>query len=609
MSIGPNYLGHGECEFVVWAPFRSKVELEVVSPRQEIIPLTKDESGYWRATAENIPVDSAYRYRLDGELSRPDPASHFQPEGVHGPSRLIHPSSFRWDDDTWKGIDLARMVIYELHVGTFTPEGTFESIIPRLDKLKQLGVNTIELMPVAQFPGERNWGYDGVYPFAVQNSYGGAAGLKKLVNECHKRGMSVILDVVYNHLGPEGNYLADFGPYFTERYKTPWGRAINFDGPHSDAVRNFFIENALYWFEQFHIDVLRLDAVHAIYDSSAHPFLQELVEHVQSLSTKVGSKHYLIAESNLNDPRIIRPRELGGFGIDAQWNDDFHHCVHTLLTGERSGYYEDFGTLDQLVKCLREGFVYTGQFSRYRQRRHGNSSIDRPAAQFVVCTQNHDQVGNRMLGERLSKLVTFEQLKLAASLTILGPFVPLLFMGEEYAEETPFLYFVSHSDHNLIDAVRKGRGEEFEKFAWAENPPDPQSIETFKASRIRWDCREEEPHSIMLDFYKQLLTLRRELPALAQLRKDHLDFFALEDAEILVMRRWYRRSHVTEFFNLGSEDVSIKNPLPAGKWRKLLDSADPQWGGPGELLPDLIKSGETLIVRKHSVALFKKSAS
>jgi maltooligosyltrehalose trehalohydrolase len=334
-------------------------------------------------------------------------------------------------------------------VGAYTKKGTFESIIPHLDELKKLGITAIELMPVAQFPGTRNWGYDGVYPYAVQNSYGGPEGFKRLVNACHGRGLALVLDVVYNHLGPEGNYLWDFGPYFTDRYKALWGFSINFDGPHSDDVRHYFIQNALYWVTEFHVDALRVDAVHAILDFSAEPFLEELASAVHDEAKRLNRRVYLIAESALNDTRVIRSREFGGYGLDAQWNDDFHHALHTVLTGERMGYYRDFGRLQDLAKALLEGFVYSGEYSPYRRRRHGNSSRDIPAHRFVVFSQNHDQVGNRMRGERLSELVCFERTKLAAGVMTLSPFIPLLFMGEEYGETAPFQYFVSHSDPDL----------------------------------------------------------------------------------------------------------------------------------------------------------------
>ncbi len=605
-KIGPNYLGGGRCEFSLWSPFLKRAELKVVSPEERTISMEGDSAGYWRVLAENVFPGTLYLYSLDGERDRPDPASQFQPRGVHGPSQVIDHNLFNWQDGLWRGIDLSGMIIYELHVGTFTPGGTLEEIIPRINELRDMGINTLELMPMAQFPGERNWGYDGVYPFAVQDSYGGPEGLKKLVNECHKNGMAVVLDVVYNHLGPEGNYLWDYGPYFTEKYKTPWGKAINFDDTYSDEVRNFFIQNALYWFENYHIDALRIDAIHAIYDMSARPFLQELAERVEAFSRRIGRKFFLIAESDLNDPRAIRPRGLGGFGLDAQWCDDFHHSLHTLLTGEDQGYYADFGRIEHLVKSIREGFVYSGQYSKYRKRSHGSSSKDRPAEQFVVFCQNHDQVGNRMLGERLSSLVSFEALKLAAGVVILSPYITLIFMGEEYGEEAPFLYFVSHSDKSLIEAVRKGRREEFKAFSWKVEPPDPQSVDTFLRCKINWKKKQEGRHEILLNFYKSLIKLRKAVPALSNPDKDCLDVFGLEEEKVIFMRRWGADSHVFCLFNFSKADVKFKIPVVQGRYGRILDSSDKTWCGLGTLAPENVAPGEEITIRGHSFIVYAK---
>jgi maltooligosyltrehalose trehalohydrolase len=606
MKIGAAHIGNGICEFAVWAPFKKNVELKIVSPRESIIPLQKDVSGYWKTTVNDFPPDILYYYRLDEEKERPDPASHFQPQGVHRHSQVIDHTSFQWEDEKWRGIELSKMIIYELHVGAFTPEGTFEAIIPRLSEIKAVGINAIELMPVAQCPGERNWGYDGVYPFAVQNNFGGPDGLKKLVNACHQLGIAVILDVVYNHLGPEGNYLWDYGPYFTDKYKTPWGNALNFDDAHSDPVRNFFIENALHWFENYHIDALRLDAVHAIFDRSAKPFLQELAETVEEFSNRQRRKFYLTAESNLNDAKIIKPRELGGYGIDAQWCDDFHHSLRTLITGEREGYYVDFGKTEHFVKAFQEGFVYSGQYSQYRKRRHGNSSKDRPARQFVVFSQNHDQIGNRMLGERLSTLVSFEALKLAAGAVLLSPYIPLLFMGEEYGEEAQFLYFVHHSDEGLIDAVRKGRREEFKSFAWKEEPPDPQSVETFLRSKINWEKRNDGNQKVLLDFYRHLINLRREIPALADLDKEKLKAHGLEENKIVFVQRRKGQNHVLLIFNFSNSEVKVAASIDEGSWKKILESSDEIWNGPGAALSPRILPREEITLRAHSFAIYKK---
>ncbi len=593
-------MGENKTRFTVWAPFIKDLGVNVEGQK---VPMERDEKGYWSVLAE-APPDTVYTFTLDGKVDRPDPASHYQPHGVHEASQVID-HSFEWDDGKWKGIPLNEMIIYELHTGAFTPQGDFQSIIPRLDDLIHLGVNTIELMPVAQFPGERNWGYDGAYLFAVQNSYGGPQGLKTLVNACHQRGMAVILDVVYNHLGPEGNYLRDFGPYFTDRYKTPWGDAINFDGPYSDEVRNFFIENALYWLEQFHVDALRLDAIHGIYDLSARPFLEELAQSVDELSKEMGRKFYLIAESDLNDVKVIRPREAG-YGIHAQWNDDFHHSLHAHLTGERQGYYQDFGSLKQLAKALREGFVYSWQYSKYRKRRHGSSSQDRPAHQFVVFSQNHDQVGNRLGGDRLSTILSFEALKLVAGAVILSPNVPLLFMGEEYGEESPFLYFISHTDPELVEAVRKGRREEFSDFDWGdrvEEIPDPYREETFSKCKLRWEKREEGKHQILYDFYRELIRLRKEFPSLYHLSKEDMD--VREEGTIISVRRWHEGDEVLYIMNLGSQEVTADLDLQDG-WNKVLDSREGKWGGEGSSIPPNISGKQVLNIAPFNLVVYRK---
>ena len=548
-----------------------------------------------------VKPGTRYFYRLDGNTERPDPASKFQPEGVHGPSQVIDPH-FVWEELHWSGIPFSHYVLYELHVGTFTAQGTFDAIVPHLDELKDLGITAIELMPVAQFPGDRNWGYDGVYPFAVQNSYGGPDGLKRLIDACHQRGLAVILDVVYNHLGPEGNYLNDFGPYFTDRYHTPWGAAINFDGPDSDEVRRFFIENALYWVTEFRLDALRLDAVHGIFDFSALHFLQELAAAVHEQAERLNRRIYVIAESDLNDVRLVRPPELGGYGLDAQWNDDFHHALHTLLTGERTGYYEDFGRLQDLAKAFAEGFVYSGAYSPARRRRHGNTSKDLPAHRFLVCAQNHDQVGNRLKGDRLSALVSFEGLKLAAAVVLLSPFIPLLFMGEEYGETAPFPYFVSHSDPDLIEVVRRGRREEFAYFQGSDEPPDPQAEATRQSASLDHSLRHQGKHRILYELYKELIKLRNEIRAGAGLSKDRLEVVCLERENTLVVRRWGREAQVAAIFHFGDTAVSVNVPLPHGRWLKRLASGEARWHGPGPDLPTVLHSDGKISVTltKHA---------
>jgi maltooligosyltrehalose trehalohydrolase len=602
--IGARYVGRGGCEFAAWAPLRKKMAVKIVSPEERLIEMEKDERGYWKSAVGDMRPGTAYYFRLDGDRDRPDPASHSQPEGVHGPSQVIDHSAFKWDDSGWLGIPLPEMIIYELHVGTFSPEGTFDAVIDRLEDLRGIGINAVELMPVGQFPGERNWGYDGACPFAVQDSYGGPEGLKRLVDECHRRNISVLLDVVYNHLGPEGNYLWELGPYFTDRYKTPWGWAINYDGAYSNEVRNYFISNALHWLENYHVDGLRIDAIHGISDMSARPFLLELSEKVEECSVRKGKKFYLIAESDLNDSRVIRSRAAGGFGFDAQWCDDFEHSVHTLLTGEREGYYQDFGRIEHIVKAVREGFVYSGQYSEYRKRSHGNSSKDLPGCRFISFTQNHDQVGNRMLGERLSALVPFESLKLAAGISLLCPTVPLLFMGEEYGEENPFLYFISHSDAALVEAVREGRKKEFERFLWKGEPPDPCDHETFIVSKIDWQKRETGRHKILLDLYGTLIGLRKEMPALASLDRDSCFVSGSESDKTVVMRRRQSGSEVLSFFNFGSGEVKFRLSPNDGQWKKILDSAEAVWDGPGSFIPGSLGGGAEIAVKGQSFAVF-----
>jgi maltooligosyltrehalose trehalohydrolase len=603
MEIGAQYNGNGRADFTVWAPFSGDIKLRLLTSEERLVDMEKDALGYWRCSIEDIVPGTRYLFRIDNDRDRPDPASCSQPDGVHEASEVIDHSSFTWNDDGWKPIPLREMIIYELHIGTFTEEGTFDSAIGKLGHIRDTGINTIEIMPVAQFPGGRNWGYDGVYPFAVQNTYGGAEGMKRFVDACHQQGLAVLLDVVYNHLGPEGNYLWDFGPYFTDRYRSPWGDAVNFDGPYSNEVRNYFIQNAIYWFRNFHIDGLRLDAVHGIYDFSARPFLQQLSDEVKEFSRRHGRKFLLIAESDLNDARLAEPPERGGYGLDGLWCDDFHHAVHTLATGERCGYYVDFGRMDQLSKALTHGFVYTGQYSEFRKRNHGNSSDALPADRFVVCIQNHDQVGNRMAGERLSTLVSFEARKLCAGILFLSPYVPLIFMGEEYGETAPFLYFVSHADEDLIRNVREGRKREFDSFEWNRAPDDPQSEETFKKSKLNWDLLNEDSHRILWKFYSELIRLRREIPALScnQQRCIYVTFD--EQARTLIFRRNHDDSGVLVVCNFGKSDAEV-NAECEGSYDKVMESSDVKWKGPGAVLPDRIVGSSAITIRGESFGLF-----
>ena len=564
ITLGAISLADGRCRFRVWAPQADTLEVRLVSPVERVLPLTKGKDGYFYGTGDHVAAGSRYLYRLPGGKERPDPASRSQPEGVHGPSQVIA-AAFPWTDQGWGGLSLSNYVIYELHVGAFTPTGTFDAVIERLPGLQELGVTALELLPVAQFPGTRNWGYDGVFPYAAQNSYGGPEGLKRLVAACHQRGLAVVLDVVYNHLGPEGNYLWDYGPYFTDRYRTPWGDAVNFDGPYSDEVRRFFLENALYWISDCHIDALRLDGLHAICDNSSQPFLAELARAVQAGAARLNRRVYLMAERDRNDTRLIRAPEVGGYGLDVHWNEDFHHALHALLTGERQGYYQDFGQLSQLAKAYREGFVYSGQYSPYRKRRHGSSSRYLPPGRFVVFAQNHDQVGNRLQGERLSRLLSFEALKLAAGAVILSPFIPLLFMGEEYGETAPFHYFISHLEPALVEAVRRGRREEFAAFAWQAEPSDPQSEETFHLCKLDHDLKEQGNHQILWEFYRELLRVRRQVRAWLDPAPGDRAVYQDEPQEVLWVRVGDDGRETALGMNFSDRPATLAFPWPTGR--------------------------------------------
>jgi maltooligosyltrehalose trehalohydrolase len=495
----------------VWAPAAHRVTLVV---NGENVEMQRAEGGWWTSSRVARHGDR-YGYIVDGEGPFPDPRTCLQPEGVHATSEYVDHTQFAWTDQQWQAPPLASAVIYELHVGTFTRQGTFDAAISALPHLGSLGITHVEVMPVNEFAGVRGWGYDGVDLYAVHHAYGGADAFKRFVNACHEHGLAVILDVVYNHLGPAGNYLSRFGPYFTDRYKTPWGDAVNLDDAGSREVRRFFCDNAVMWLRDYHVDGLRLDAVHAFIDTSAVHLLEQLSEEVDVLEATMGRHFVLIAESDLNDPRIVRSRDAFGYGMDAQWSDDFHHALHSVLTGESVGYYEDFGHLDDLATALRHAFVYAGDHSDYRERRHGRRPDNVPGWRFVVAAQNHDQIGNRARGERLTHLVSPGRLKIGAAVLLTAPFVPMLFQGEEWAASTPFQYFTAHEDEALGKAVSEGRRHEFAAFGWKpEDVPDPQALETFERSRLRWDEVAEPQHQEMLAWYRALIALRRSTPAL-----------------------------------------------------------------------------------------------
>ena len=602
IPLGAVWRGSGQCGFLVWAPRAERVELDFPGAAPRRFTLEPRGRGYHYREVPAMPGDR-YTLSLDGGPPRPDPASRLQPQGVHGPSAVVDPS-FPWSDGSWNGVPLERYVFYELHVGTFTPEGTFDAVIPHLPRLADLGVTAVELMPVAQFPSSRNWGYDGVALFAVQNSYGGPEGLKRLVDACHRTGMAAVLDVVYNHLGPEGNYLREFGPYFTDRYRTPWGDAINFDDRGSDGVRRFFLENARRWVTEFHFDALRIDAVHAIRDHSACPFLGELTEALEAEGHRLGRPVHVIAESDRNDARLVRRRREGGLAMDAQWCDDFHHSLHALLTGERNGYYQDFGRVEDLAAAFQRAFVYQGQYSAYRGCPHGNRTEGLPGKRFVVSAQNHDQVGNRQKGERLSALVDFESQKVAAAAVLLSPYLPLLFMGEEYGETAPFLYFVSHDDPQIVAAVRRGRREEFAAFGWQGEPPDPQAEATFHASRLNPGLATSGRHRALFEFCRELLRLRREVPALASLDRTRVEAHPFEEQRTLAVAR--RRGDSAALLVLAFAPGARPVRLPArGPWRKALDSAEDRWAGAGGRAPPCLESisGEAIVTLTGPAAL------
>ena len=606
--IGARITENGS-SFRVWAPQSRDVHL-LLDDSRERIALNPEENGYFSLIDASIKPGTNYMYSLDNGPLRPDPASHYQPNGVHGASQLVD-HRFDWTDTDWHPPTLKDSVIYELHVGTFSEEGTFEGVIPHLGYLKDLGITTIELMPVAQFPGSRNWGYDGVQLFAPHNLYGGPAALKKLINTCHSLGLAVFLDVVYNHLGPEGNYLWDFGPYFTDRYRTPWGSSVNLDGPYCDHVRDFFIYNARYWLSHYRIDGLRLDATHALFDFSARPFIAELSERVHSWASRSNRRVLLIAENDQNDRRLTLPVDTFGLGMDGQWNDEFHHSLHTTLTKESSGYYADYQAPDVLHKVLREGFAYTGQHSPSRKRRHGTPVSDLTTERFIVSTQTHDQVGNRMLGERLAHLTSFEGLKLAACLLATSPYTPMLFMGEEYGEIAPFLYFISHSDEELIQAIRKGRTEEFEGFAWSGTPPDPQDESTFLRCKLNHNLKQKESHAILHRLYKNLLHLRKHTSALTNPNRSDLIIKTGEQTTMISMERHGQSEIVRILMNFdGEKEAHISFEATNGPWQKVLDSRISTWcpkdDTPGSSLPETIQaqSRRTLSFSPYAFAIY-----
>ncbi len=575
-------------KFKVWAPLASEMALQIGEKNE---PMKRTGDGWWSVELKEAGPGTEYGYIVNGEGPFPDPRSAWQPSGVHGPSRIIDHSEFRWTDDNWQPKPLSSAVIYEVHVGTFTPEGTFRSLIERLDYLVELGVTHIELMPVAEFSGPWGWGYDGVDLFAPHHVYGAPDDLKFLIDRCHQRGIAVLLDVVYNHFGPAGNYLGKFGPYLTDAYKTPWGQAVNLDQKSSHEVRRFLADNALMWLRDYHFDGLRLDAVHAFIDNSAVHFLEFLASEVEALSARVGRHLLLIAESDLNAPRIVTSREANGYGIDAQWNDDFHHALHTVITGESNGYYEDFGAVSQLAKALTSVFVYNGTYSLHRKSLHGRPVIGLSARHFVAYSQNHDQVGNRAKGERLCHLVNSGRQRIAAALVLSAPFVPMLFHGEEFASSSPFQYFSQHEDPELGQKVSEGRKNEFKGFGWkSEDVPDPQDREAFERSKLRWSELVQGEHAELLDWYKQLIALRRSSPELTDGRLTEVTVTFDERAQWLVLKR----GEIEIVCNLGPD----RQAIPISRMPRGILASNDRW----DLRPGMIE------IAGDSVALLSPQA-
>ena len=551
-------------EFRIWGPLAKRIQLRC--GQQTCAMQGPGEMGWWKLEVSDAHSGMDYAFLIDDDPTPyPDPRSMWQPQGVHGPSRLYDQGTFAWSDAHWQPSPLFGAVLYEMHIGTFSESGTFDGAIAHLDHLVELGVTHIEVMPIADFAGDRGWGYDGVALFAVSESYGGPEAFKRFVDACHAKGLAVILDVVYNHFGPVGNYTNKFGPYLTDSYNTLWGAAVNFSDAGSDEVRRFFCDNAEMWLRDYHVDGLRLDAVHAMVDRSAVNFLEQLSAEVERLGTTLGRKLVLIAESDLNDPRLVRPREANGYGIDAQWSDDLHHALFTLLyfTPERRAearagtdisYYADFGTMDDLVKALTEVFVYDGRYSLFRKHRHGRPVKALAAQRFVVFAQNHDQIGNRARGERLEHLAGMDAAKVALGLVLMVPFIPLLFMGEEFAASTPFLYFANHEDPEMMKRVTEGRKREFAAFGFGgDEIPDPEQISSFQDSKLQWSEVHEGLHAEMLAWTKDLIHLRRSTLALNDGDLGHLKVEFDREQRWLAMQR----GPVRVLVNLGGHSVDF----------------------------------------------------
>jgi maltooligosyltrehalose trehalohydrolase len=617
-TLGVNFPSDAIPFVRVWAPYVRSLSL--LPQGKPPVILQKDASGYWHAACPDLKPGDRYLLQINGKKNLPDPASLSQPEGVKHASECIDLSEIRKiRNETWKGIAVKDLIIYELHTAAFTPGGTFRSMQEKLPYLRTLGVNAINIMPVASFPGTRNWGYDGVFPYAVQHSYGGPEAFVHLVKACHQEGIAVILDVVYNHFGPEGNCFDAYGPYVTGKYKTPWGRAINFDDADCEGVRQFFIENALMWLRDFHVDGLRLDAVHTIKDFSPRHFLRELSEHVQELNRATDARHFLIGENEGNDSRYIRPVSEGGYGLDAQWCDDWHHSLHALLTGERGGYYADYGSTEHLLHAFNHACVQQDNPLASPQKQKSASLIpDQPGHRYVVYTQNHDQVGNRPLGERLSTLLDFESLKLAAGALFVSPFLPMLFMGEEYAEENPFFYFINHEDKSLTDRIKRGRKREFHDFFKHGEPPDIASEATFLKSKLTWNESGDASKQLMLSFYQRLIAIRKEQALLKPGLRNEIHAASTPCSRGIILSRSEGNESLIALMNFSEQSLAIELPgVSAARAELLINSAHKKWGG---ILHDMTISFRqndhfcTMVLEKKSILIFRlnqayKSAS
>jgi maltooligosyltrehalose trehalohydrolase len=581
-------------EFRVFAYQKKGVSLLLrTKDGEKTIPMEQEEPHIYSTVVEGLGLDVLYKFSIENEGDYPDPYSNYQPQGVHGFSQVIDHGSYSWNDGQWKGRDLEKFIIYELHPGTFSPEGTFKGTVEKLDYLLELGINAIELMPVTQTPGRWNWGYDGANLFSVNKNYGTPDDLKHLVDTCHQKEISVILDVVYNHLGPEGNYLPVYGPYFTEKHKTGWGAAVNYDDAFSEYTRAMVLENIRYWLEEYHIDCLRLDAIHAIMDESDIHILQQMSSTAKAVGKKIGRKIFLIAETDENNVKIINPPEKGGYGIDAQWMDDFHHIIHSVLTGEKGGYYQDYGRLEGLEKAFKN-YLYTGEFSQFWQKNRGTDASQNPGYQFVVSLQNHDQVGNRARGGRISVLVDFHFLKAAAGLIFLSPYIPLLFMGEEYAEKNPFLFFTDYEDSELQSAVSEGRREEFKDFNW-DDIPNPQDEKSFFNSKLTPRENWNEENQWIFNFYRDLINLRKNHPALMQLEKENTEARVNSEQKIVEVKRWNNNKKLRALINLGEEEI----PLEVTGSRQIFNSEWKQYGGKIE--------GDSSTLYKGNLIIFEES--